>query len=134
MFANTQTNGMDIAFPDVCLTPNPLVGIPTPMVYPNTAQGSCGICTSTINILFVGSPAHNISTMVAMTNGDNPGINFGIASGTVMGASRHTLGANSVLIKGSPATHMSSLTMQNSTNAIGLRIKPSQTKVDISGA
>ncbi|CDG96223.1 DUF4150 domain-containing protein [Xenorhabdus bovienii] len=133
MFANTQGGGTDLATPDICLTPCPL-GAPVPMVYLNIAQGTNGICASTVNILFMGSPAHNMATMIAMTNGDNPGVNLGVASGTVMGPSRHTLGANSVLIKGSPATRLSSPTLQNSTNAVGSRTVPSQTKVDISGA
>ncbi|OTA20645.1 hypothetical protein Xbed_01173 [Xenorhabdus beddingii] len=133
MFANTQGGGSDMATPDVCLTPAP-PSPPVPMPYPNIAQGTSGICASTCNILFVGSPAHNITTTIAMTNGDNPGVNLGVASGMVMGPSRHTLGANSILIKGSPATRLSSPTMQNSTNAIGSRICPSQTKVMISGA
>ncbi|MDC9595422.1 DUF4150 domain-containing protein [Xenorhabdus anantnagensis] len=133
MFANTQGGGMDLAIPDICLTPNPLLGI-IPMVYLNIAQGTNGISPSTANILFVGNPAHNMATTIAITNGDSLGIELGILSGTVMGPSRHILGANSVLIKGSPATRLSSLTMQNSTNAIGSRISPSQTKVYIAGA
>ncbi|PHM47464.1 DUF4150 domain-containing protein [Xenorhabdus miraniensis] len=133
MYANTQAGGTDTAtIPDVCLTPMPpWPSLPIP--YPNIAQGMSGISPSTTNILFVGSPAHNISTTIAMTNGDNAGVNLGVASGTVMGSSRHTLGANSVLIKGSPATRLSSLTMQNSTNTMGARSTPSQLKVDISG-
>ncbi|MBI6550372.1 DUF4150 domain-containing protein [Xenorhabdus lircayensis] len=133
MFANTQGGGSDMATPDTCLTPAP-PGAPVSMVYVNTTQGTNGISASTSNILFMGSPAHNTATTIAMTNGDNAGINLGVASGTVMGTSRHTVGANSVLIKGLPATRMSSPTMQNSTNAIGARTSPSQTKVDISGA
>ncbi|KMJ45100.1 DUF4150 domain-containing protein [Xenorhabdus khoisanae] len=134
MYANTQAGGTDTAtIPDVCLTPFPPFP-PMPMTYPNFAQGTSGICFSTINILFMGSPAHNMSTTIVMTNGDNPGVNLGVASGTVMGPSRHTLGATSVLIKGSPATRLSSMTMQNSTNTIGSRSMPSQVKVDISGA
>ncbi|WP_340616140.1 DUF4150 domain-containing protein [Xenorhabdus entomophaga] len=133
MYANTQAGGTDVAtIPDVCLTPVP-PGPPAPVTYPNFAQGTTGISASTTNILFMGSPAHNMATTIAMTNGDNAGINLGVASGTVMGPSRHTMGANSVLIKGSPATRLSSLTMQNSTNTTGSRTIPSQIKVDISG-
>ncbi|MBC8953424.1 DUF4150 domain-containing protein [Xenorhabdus sp. PB62.4] len=134
MYANTQAGGTDMAIiPDVCLTPTPPLP-PLPIPYPNFAQGTTGISPSTTNILFMGSPAHNMSTNIAMTNGDNAGVNLGVVSGTVMGPSRHTLGANSVLIKGSPATRLSSLTMQNSTNTMGSRSAPSQIKVDISGA
>ncbi|CDL87908.1 DUF4150 domain-containing protein [Xenorhabdus cabanillasii] len=130
MFANTQSGGMDLAVPDVCLTPSPF---PVPVPYPNMAQGPTGI-TNAMNILFAGSPVHNIATNFPMTTGDNAGVNMGVASGTVMGPARHTLGANSVLIKGSPVTRLTSLTMQNSTNAVGARITPSQTKVLISAA
>ncbi|MDX8000573.1 DUF4150 domain-containing protein [Xenorhabdus sp. Reich] len=133
MFANTQGGGTDMATPDICLTPAP-PGPPVPVVYVNTASGTNAISTSTSTILFMGSPAHNMTTTTPMTTGDNPGVNLGLMSGTVMGPSHHTMGANSVLIKGSPATRLSSLTMQNSTNAIGSRTNPSQTKVDISGS
>ncbi|MDR0218996.1 MAG: DUF4150 domain-containing protein [Enterobacteriaceae bacterium] len=130
MFANTQGGGQDMATPDVCLTPS--APNPVPMIYPNTAQGSSAISASTSSILFAGSPAHNTGTSIPMTSGDNAGVNMGTASGTVMGSSRHTVGSSSVLIKGMQATRMSSSTMQNSTNAMGSRIAPSQAKVDIS--
>ncbi|AOM40240.1 DUF4150 domain-containing protein [Xenorhabdus hominickii] len=130
MFANTQGGGMDLATPDTCLTP---MFTPVPVVYPNMAQGTTAI-TNALNILFMGCPAHNLATIIPMTTGDNPGVNLGVASGTVMGPSHHIMGANSVLIKGSPATRLSSTTMQNSTNAPGSRIVPSQTKVLISAA
>ncbi|MDC9580749.1 DUF4150 domain-containing protein [Xenorhabdus sp. PR6a] len=130
MFANSQGGGMDLAVPDVCLTP---MFTPVPVPYPNMAQGTTGISNAP-NILFMGCPAHNLATTIPMTTGDNAGTNTGVASGTVMGSSRHVMGANSVLIKGSPATRMSSSTMQNSTNAMGFRIVPSQTKVLIIAA
>ena len=37
MFANTQMMGMDMGFPDVCLTP--AVPSPIPIPYPNIAMG-----------------------------------------------------------------------------------------------
>jgi hypothetical protein len=63
------------------------------------------------------------------TNGDNAGVGTGVASGTVMGPSRHTTAAFTVLVDGMPATRLTSTTMQNSTNAVGARLVPSQTKV-----
>ncbi|MDR0217523.1 MAG: DUF4150 domain-containing protein [Enterobacteriaceae bacterium] len=131
MFANTQGGGLDFAAPDVCLTPAGPAVVPVP--YPNTAQGNTAT-PNVPNILFVGSPVHNLATITPMTNGDNAGVNMGVASGTVMGSSRHTQGANSVLIKGSPITRLSSMTSQNSTNSVGSRIAPSQTKVLISAS
>jgi hypothetical protein len=46
-----------------------------------------------------------------------------------MGPSRHLTGAFTVLLKGTPATRLTSVSLQNSTNAIGMRIVPSQFKV-----
>jgi hypothetical protein len=64
-----------------------------------------------------------------MSNGDNPGVAMGVASGTVMGPCRHVLGSFTVLYMGMPATRLTSMSIQNSTNAPGARIVPSQTMV-----
>ena len=39
MFANSQMMGMDLGFPDVCLTPP----VPVPVPYPNIAMGPMGV-------------------------------------------------------------------------------------------
>jgi hypothetical protein len=125
MFANCQLMGMDLAFPDVCLTPTP---VPVPIPYPNIAMGPTAIPNNP-TVLFMMGPAHNLATTIPMTNGDNAGVNMGVASGTVMGPSRHLTGAFTVLINGAPATRLTSMSLQNSTNAPGARIVPSQTLV-----
>ena len=126
MFANTQMMGMDMGFPDVCLTPvGPAVAAAP---YPNIAMAQMGV-PAAYTILFVCAPAHNMSTVVPLTNGDNAGVALGVASGTVMGRSRHLTGAFTVLLSGMPATRLTSMTLQNSTNCPGARIVPSQTKV-----
>ena len=126
MFANTQMMGMDFAFPDVCLTPTPAGPVPIP--YPNIAMGPMGV-PAAYNVLFMCTPAHNMSTSVPLSNGDNAGIATGVASGMVMGPSRPVTGAFTVLLGGMPATRLTSMNIQNSTNAPGARIVPSQTKV-----
>ena len=125
MFANTQMMGMDLAFPDVCLTPTPA---PVPIPYPNIALGPMGV-PAAYNILFMCAPAHNMGTIVPLSNGDNPGVALGVASGMVMGPDRHLTAAFTVLVKGLPATRLTSMSLQNSTNAPGARIVPSQVKV-----
>lgn len=125
MFANSQMTGTDLAFPDVCLTPSP---IPVPVPYPDIALAPTAI-PNAFSILFFGAPAHNMATVTPLTNGDNSGVSLGVASGTVMGPSRHLTGAFTVLLKGSPATRLTSTTLQNSTNASGVRIVPSQLKI-----
>lgn len=126
MFANTQMMGIDTGFPDVCLTPTPAGPIPIP--YPNIAAGPMGV-PAAYNVLFMALPAHNMATTIPMTNGDNVGVNMGVASGTVMGPSRHVTAAFTVLVGGLPGTRLTSVAIQNSTNCPGVRLVPSQPKV-----
>lgn len=126
MFANTQMMGTDTGFPDVCLTPSPAGPVPIP--YPNIAMGPMGV-PAAYNILYMCAPAHNMSTTVPLTNGDNAGVATGVASGMVMGPSRHLTGAFTVLLNYMPATRMTSMALQNSTNCPGARIVPSQVKI-----
>jgi hypothetical protein len=126
MFANSQGGGMDTGFPDVCLTPTPAGPVPVP--YPNIATGSMGV-PAAYNVLFMCTPAHNMSTTVPLTNGDNAGVNTGVASGMVMGPSRNVTAAYTVLVGGMPGTRLTSASLQNSTNCPGARLAPSQVKV-----
>jgi len=128
MFANCQMMGTDMGFPDVCLTPAPPSPAPIPIPYPNIAMGPMAI-PNCPTILFMGMPAHNMGTTIPMTNGDNTGVCMGVASGTVMGPSRHLTGAFTVLLNGMPATRLTSVSLQNSTNCPGVRVVPSQTLV-----
>ncbi|MGK3964774.1 DUF4150 domain-containing protein [Sorangium sp. So ce118] len=125
MFANSQIMGVDLGLPDVCLTPSPA---PVPVPYPNIAAGPMGM-PAVYNVLFMAAPAHNLATTIPLTNGDNAGVAMGVASGTVMGPSRHLTGAFSVLIRGMPASRLTSVSLQNSTNCPGMRVVPSQVKV-----
>ncbi|MGE0790128.1 MAG: DUF4150 domain-containing protein [Sandaracinaceae bacterium] len=124
MFANTQMMGLDLGFPDVCLTPP----VPVPIPYPDVALGPTAI-PSQCKVLIVAAPAHNLATTTPLTNGDNAGVALGVASGMVMGPSRHVTAAFTVIICGAPATRLTSVTIQNSTNVPGCRIVPSQPKV-----
>lgn len=128
MFANTQMGGVDNGFPDVCLTPAPPSPTPVPVPYPNIAAGPMGV-KAVYNVLFMGAPAHNLGTSIPQTNGDNAGLATGLASGTVMGPSRHLTGAFTCLVGGMPATRVTSASLQNSTNCPGARLAPSQVKV-----
>ena len=74
-----------------------------------------------------------IGTVVPMTNGDNAGVAMGVASGMVMGPDRHLLGSFKVFSGVMPATRLTSMSLQNSTNAPGARIVPSQVKTILLG-
>ena len=127
MFANTQMMGLSLAFPDVCLTPMPT---PVPIPYPNIALQPMGV-PAAYNILFMGCPAHNMATTIPLTNGDNPGVALGVASGMVMGPGRHVTAAFTVLADGIPVTRLTSISIQNLTNAPGVAIVPSQVIVTV---
>jgi hypothetical protein len=126
MFANTQMMGMDMAFPDVCLTPAGPAMVPIP--YPNIAMSPTAIPSQMI-VMIMAMPAHNLATVTPLTNGDNAGVGMGVASGLVMGPSRHLTGSFTVLFGGVPATRLTSMSLQNSTNAPGARLVPSQPTV-----
>ena len=128
MFANCQRGGMDIAFPDICKTPPALLPIP----YPDFATGLMGI-PNAWNILLQGGPAHNLLTTIPLSNGDNPGVALGLISQTVMSRSRSITCVPNVLWKGIPATRLTSLSMQNTVNTVGMRVVPSQFKVLLLG-
>jgi hypothetical protein len=118
--------GMALGFPDVCLTPTPVGPLPVP--YPNIAIQTMAV-PAVYNVIYCSAPAHNMNSIVPITNGDNPGINGGLASGTVMGPKRNITAAFTCLIGGMPATRMTSIALQNSTNCLGVDLMPSQLKV-----
>ena len=128
MFANSQMMGMDTGFPDVCLTPTPAGPVPIP--YPNIAMGPMGVPPA-LTVMFMGTPAHNMGTVVPLSNGDNAGVATGVASGLVMGPSRHLTASFTTLVGCMPATRLTSMSLQNSTNCPGCRVVPSQVKVTI---
>jgi len=128
MFANTQMMGMDLGFPDVCLTP--AAPAPVPIPYPNMSTGPMGV-PAAYKVLLAYAPAHNIGTTIPMTNGDNAGVCLGVASGLVMGPQRTMLCSFTALMGGLPASRMTSVGIQNNTNCPGSRLVPSQPKVVI---
>ncbi len=129
MFARSQgpIPGMDLAFPDVCLTP---IVVPVPIPYPNTALTSTAIPTI-FNQFIMGMPAHNLMTMGSVSLGDFAGVAGGVASGMIVGPSRHIMGSTNIIKGIAPATKMLDPTAQNgmAPNMMGIALSPSQIKV-----
>ena len=132
MFVNTQMMGLNMAMPDVCLTPipSPAGPIPTPMPYPNIALPMTAI-PSQFKVLVLAMPAHNLMTIAPMSNGDNAGLMMNPMSGMVMGPCKHLMGSFKVMYGGLPVTKMLNPTGQNgvSPGAFGMSMVPSQIKV-----
>jgi len=124
MLAKTTAAGMCLAFPDVCLTPaGPAVA---PIPYPNMGLEPTNVAFVP-NVLITCAPAHNMLTVAPLTNGDNAGVATGVASGTVMGPARTVTAAFTVIVGCAPLARLTSVTIQNNTNAPGAKIVPSVT-------
>lgn len=132
MFALTMAGGQNMAVPDTCITPipSPAGPIPTPLPYPNMSTCATAIpATVASNVLINCMPALNMTSMIPMSQGDNVGVNMGVASGTVMGPTSFVRGSTAVLLKGAPAVRVTDSTIQNSTNCPGVSLVPTQPKV-----
>jgi hypothetical protein len=112
MFANSMMGGVNLGFPDVCMTPIPA---PTPIPYPNMSMGPVGF-PPVFNVLWQCTPAHHVFTTPMISFLDTPGVATGVASATM-------------LTGGMPTTRMTTFNIQNNTNCPGMTLVPSQIKV-----
>jgi hypothetical protein len=134
MFQQTMAGGMNLGFPDVCLTPTPVGPIPIP--YPNITTGATtNPATTALTVLTDGMPSLNQMSMIPISNGDNAGVNMGVASGLVMGPTEFILGSITVIKEGTPAQRLTSVTGHNglSMNSPGVSLVPSQVTVLVLG-
>jgi hypothetical protein len=126
--AYVDTNGplpaMAMAFPDVCNTPMGPVVVPIP--YPNIAMKIMAI-PDQFEFIVMCFPSHDISVIIPLTQGDDAGVLLGEMSGTVMGPCEYMDGSQVLLVGGVPATMLAASTMQNSTDAFGVEVAPTQT-------
>jgi carboxyl-terminal processing protease len=104
--------GMNMGFPDVCLTPAGPAVVPIP--YPNMAMHAMAVptCPTILNMMM---PALNQATIIPMTLGDQPGV-----ASPFMGPGLVTMGVPTILLQGMPAVTMASITAGNNMiNPIG---------------
>ncbi len=123
MFANTNLCVMNFAFPDVCEIPTPVTVIPTPLV---NIGISITHVPSQFTVIICGGLAENLVTEGTITDGDEEGLALGVVSETIIAPDRYVLGSITVSIGGVSATHLTSLTLGNEINAVGLTLTPSQ--------
>lgn len=116
--ASIQGPGMNMGFPDVCLTP--AVPAPIPIPYPNMAMHAMAVptCPTILNMMM---PALNMGAIIPMTMGDNPGV----ANPLFMQMGMFTMGCPTVLLQGMPAITLTSMTMGNAgNNPVGAVLVP----------
>lgn len=127
MFQLTMCNGQNMGIPDVCLTPVPPAIVPIP--YPNISMSTVALPpTTAMTVLVDGTPSLNMMSEVILSNGNNVGVKGGVVSQVMMGPTRYMLGSFSLMLEGTPAVKLTSMTGQNGTpmNAPGMCIVPSQ--------
>lgn len=112
---------MNIAAPDVCLTPVGPAMVPIP--YVNLALHTAASKASTI-VSFAGMAALNLGSTVPTTLGDEPGVGGGVMSGTFKATAYFRIGSPIVFIENLPAVRVTSLTTGNNDNAIGAVVVP----------
>ena len=123
---------INMAAPDVCLTPIPSPVGPVPMPMPCSNIAVTAI-PSVVNVLALAMANHNMMTITPMSNGDNAGLMMNPLSGMVMGPQKQLLGRLKVFFCGSPANEMLGLSSQNGMmpGAFGETLSPSQVKLMI---
>jgi hypothetical protein len=127
MFGNSQMGGVNVGFPDVCLTPPAALPVP----YPNVSFGTAAFPPAP-NVFWSCTPAHHLMTTPLLSLGDGAGVmGFGVASHLIMSQTRPLTGAFSLLVDGMPATRLGSVNLHNTMNAPGMTVVPSQVKVII---
>src|ERR1700689_3973287 len=94
--AAIQGPGMNMGFPDVCLTPAGPAVVPIP--YPNMAMHAMAapFCPTILNMMM---PALNMASMIPMTLGDQPGV----ANPMFMQMGMFSMGSPKVFLQGMPA-------------------------------
>jgi hypothetical protein len=126
MFQLNMGCGMDLGFPDVCLTP---VVVPVPVPYPDMAF-SVTSAPAAYNILVDGMPALNQLSEGLVSVGDQPGVLLGVVSHLEAGEAEYLLGCFTIFVDGPPAQRLTSVTGQNALgllpNAPGMTLVPSQ--------
>src|SRR6185369_4154314 len=115
--------GMNIGFPDVCLTPAGPAVVPIP--YPNMAMNAMA-APFVPTILLGFMPALNLGSTIPMTMGDEGGV----AHPFFKQMGRYTMGNPKVLLQGLPAITLTSPTSGNNmNNPVGAVLVPSVTTV-----
>lgn len=121
--ATNRGVGMNIGFPDVCLTPVGPTVVPIP--YPNFAMTAQAVAFSPV-VRVSGVHALNLGSVISMTSGDEPGV----AHWTIKGPGRYIMGNPIVYIDRLPAINLTCPSTGNTANnALGACLVPSAVNV-----
>lgn len=109
-----SSNGVTIAFPDVCKTPSP--GGPIPIPYPNIAQSS-DTANGTTTIKCDGNPTCVKDSNFRMSTGDEGGTaGGGVASNKIKGKAEFVMFSFDVKFEGKNVARAFDLMLHNDKN------------------
>jgi Domain of unknown function (DUF4150) len=114
--ADGSSNGMSIAFPDVCLTPSPAGPIPIP--YPNIAR-SADVTGGPTSVKVDGAMPATKGAQYSKSSGDEAGVSGGVASGCNMGAAEFMLYSFDVKFDGQNVCRLGDMLFHNKKNTVG---------------
>jgi carboxyl-terminal processing protease len=107
--ASNRSSGINIGFPDVCLTPAGPAVVPIP--YPNLGMHAMA-APFAATVVVTGMNALNQGSMIPMTTGDEGGV----AHPTIKGPGMFTMGNPVVSVEGLPAINLLCPTTGNNMN------------------
>jgi uncharacterized protein DUF4150 len=111
---NADTNGVTIAFPDVCKTPAPPAP-PIPIPYPNIAKSS-DTAQGTKKVKVEGKPVCVKDSNFSMSTGDEAGSIGGIASNKIKGKAEFVNFSFDVQFEGKNVPRSFDLMLHNDKN------------------
>ena len=132
MFALTLQGGTCMSSaPDVCKTPSP--GGPVPVPYPNIFMCNMVLPNTACTKVFIsGSPALNVKSQTAISNGDEAGnAGGGVVSNKFIGKGEFIKGSAKVTLEGKAAVSHGATMKHNDGNTVGLCSVAAQAKVDV---
>lgn len=108
-----SSNGVTIAFPDVCITP--AAPSPIPIPYPNIAK-SGDTAKGTKKVKCDGNPICVKDSNFSRSNGDEPGTQKGVASGKNMDKAEFVMYSFDVKAEGKNVARAFDIMLHNSKN------------------
>jgi len=109
-----SSNGVTIAFPDVCLTPAPPAP-PIPIPYPNIAM-SADTAKGSKKVTCDGNPICLKDSNFSKSSGDEAGVNKGVVSGKNMGKAEFVNYSFDVKVEGKNVPRAFDLMLHNDKN------------------
>jgi hypothetical protein len=110
-----SSNGVTIAFPDVCKTPAPPSPSPVPIPYPNTAQSS-DTAMGSVTVKCDGNPVCLKDSNFKMSTGDEPGSALGVVSNKIKGKAEFVNFSFDVKFEGKNVARAFDLMLHNDKN------------------